>query len=146
MKSRFVLANDIGGTHITSAVIDTSDWTILQSSLVRTTINSSSDAKTILLSWTQAMKQSINQSCKYDDITHIGIAMPGPFDYEGGISYITGQNKYDHLYKVNVKEELLKRLELPIKDIRFINDAASFLQGEIFVNNIREKNEYSESH
>lgn len=139
MKNRFVLANDIGGTHITSAVIDTSNWSILQPSLVRASINSGSDAKTILSSWTQAMKKAIDQSSKKNEIIHIGIAMPGPFDYEEGISLIKGQNKYDKLYKVNVKTELLKIFGQQIEDIRFINDAASFLQGEIFVNGIAEK-------
>ena len=62
----------------------------------------------------------------------IGIAMPGPFDYENGISYIKDQNKYEALYGLNIKEQLAKKLEISISDISILNDAACFLQGEVF--------------
>jgi glucokinase len=60
-----------------------------------------------------------------------GIAMPGPFNYEEGISYIRGQNKYESLYGLNVKMLLAEKLGIKKETIHFTNDAACFLQGEL---------------
>jgi glucokinase len=43
----------------------------------------------------------------------IGLAICGPFDYEKGISKITGLDKHESLYDINVKQSLQKSLELP---------------------------------
>ncbi|HRP57404.1 hypothetical protein, partial [Agriterribacter sp.] len=61
----------------------------------------------------------------------MGIAMPGPFDYEKGISYITGLHKYEYLYGLNVKELLAAELNIPLGNIRMMNDAAAYLAGEL---------------
>ncbi len=57
--------------------------------------------------------------------------VPGPFNYEEGISLINGGNKYGALYGVNVKEGLRAALALPAGlPILFENDAACFGLGE----------------
>src|SRR5690606_25071061 len=87
----FILACDIGGTHITSAIVNTHNWEILSYTLTRAHINSSSDAKSIFQGWAGNIKSSLD---KFDGIIkHIGIAMPGPFDYEGGISLMKNQDR-----------------------------------------------------
>jgi glucokinase len=58
--------------------------------------------------------------------------MPGPFDYEKGISLIKDQNKYNSLYQLNIKEMLADVIGLKGTDLMFINDAACFLKGELF--------------
>jgi glucokinase len=58
--------------------------------------------------------------------------MPGPFDYNNGISWMKYQNKYDSLYGLSVKDLLAEKLSLTSKSIRFLNDAESFLKGEVF--------------
>ncbi|WP_168120473.1 ROK family protein [Paenibacillus sp. HB172176] len=69
----------------------------------------------------------------------IGYAFPGPFDYENGISYLTGLDKFERLYGVNLREALTRRLEAdtalsrklePEFRIVFDNDANLFAQGE----------------
>ncbi|NMM47379.1 ROK family protein [Flammeovirgaceae bacterium KN852] len=57
--------------------------------------------------------------------------MPGPFDYENGISLIKGQSKFENLYNVNIKKELASQLQINSSQIRFENDAACFLLGEV---------------
>jgi glucokinase len=47
----------------------------------------------------------------------IGIAMPGPFDYENGISLML-HGKFLDIYNVNIKEELAK--DYRFLRIRFI--------------------------
>lgn len=126
----FILACDIGGTHITSAIVDTNVWEILFDTLTRTHINSSSDAKSIFHGWANNIKSCMD---KFDGtIAHIGIAMPGPFDYEHGISLMKSQDKYDAIYKLNVTHALKNELNNNCIPIKYINDAAAFLQGEIY--------------
>lgn len=57
--------------------------------------------------------------------------MPGPFEYEKGVCLIKGQDKYDALYGMNVKELLAQKLKISATDIRFMNDACCFLKGEV---------------
>ncbi len=126
----YVIAADIGGTHITAALVQTHNWSILPDTLVRNNVDSSADAKSIFRAWTETLARVAELNGRTTPC--IGIAMPGPFEYEKGISLIHNQSKYDALYQVNVKHELATRLGIPDSDIRFINDAAAFLQGEVF--------------
>jgi len=130
MEKPIVLGIDIGGSHITAALVDMETRSIIRSSYNRKFVNSQDSAERIVASWCEIINESFNST---DVLSKkIGIAMPGPFDYENGISLIRDQEKFNALYKLNVKEELAKRLDIPVKDIRFINDAVGFLQGEVF--------------
>lgn len=129
-KSKYILACDIGGTHITSAIVTSDTWTILSETTVRKSINSAQNAKSIFLSWGSAITESI--ALLGLPINQIGIAMPGPFDYQNGISLMKNQNKYDALYQLDITAGLRDTLSIPTLEIRYINDAAAFLQGEIF--------------
>jgi glucokinase len=56
-------------------------------------------------------------------------AMPGPFDYEKGISWM--EHKMPYLYGVNVGEALATRFGWKPEQVRFLNDAAAYLLGEV---------------
>lgn len=127
----FVIAADIGGTHVTAAVVDTQNWQVVNESLIRYGVNSHADAKSILSAWSIPFQEIIRHRAA-SAISTIGIAMPGPFDYENGISHMRNQDKYDNLYGMDIRMELAERLGLSGTSIRFINDAAAFLQGEVF--------------
>ena len=71
------------------------------------------------------MGAALQSSCQ------IGIAMPGPFDYEKGICWMKNVNKYDHLYGLDIRQELAKRLDIAPSQISFRNDAEAFLAGEM---------------
>ena len=129
-NSPYIVAADVGGTHITAAVIHTHDWSILPGSMVRNHVDSSASAKSILHTWTDTLTASSKQL--EGNCLPIGIAMPGPFDYVNGISLMQNQDKYDALYQLNIRQELTATLSGPPSAIRFINDAAAFLQGEVF--------------
>ncbi|SFN24461.1 glucokinase [Chitinophaga sp. YR627] len=124
-----VLAVDIGGSHITTALVDMQQRTLLPRSLWRANINSHGSAEEIIAGWVDVMQQSMGNT---NGANRIGIAMPGPFDYEAGISLIKGLHKYESLYGLNIKELLAKRLQISPDAIRFTNDASCFLQGELF--------------
>src|SRR3546814_619555 len=123
-------ADLIGGTHVTAAVVDTRDWQVINESIIRYGVNSHADAKSILSAWSTPFREVIRN--RSEAMAGIGIAMPGPFDYENGISHMRNQDKYDHLYGMDIRMELADRIGLDGSNIRFINDAAAFLQGEVF--------------
>lgn len=125
-----VLGVDIGGSHITLALVNVSEKKILEESYHRAPVNSWATCENIINTWAEAIE--LVYAGANIPVGHIGIAMPGPFDYENGISYIRGNKKYDSLYGVNVKQLLAKRLNIAPENIRLLNDAAAFLQGEAF--------------
>ena len=70
------------------------------------------------------------------ELVGIGIALPGPFDYENGISLIRGIRKYDAIYQTNLKELMIQWIiKLGFQattPIIFENDATSFAKGEYY--------------
>ncbi|GCC51633.1 ROK family protein [Chryseotalea sanaruensis] len=124
-----VLGVDIGGSHLTAALIDMESNELLQPSYVRIRVNSKGSAYEILNTWCEAI-ESIFEKFPQASLK-VGFAMPGPFDYERGISKITGLDKYEALYDLPVKEFLAGRLKIEMDNIRMMNDAACFLKGEV---------------
>jgi glucokinase len=120
---------DIGGSHITAAHINAADFKIVKSSLVRERVAAMEGAEVIFKAWADALSSLIIR--EGDEVTRIGIAMPGPFDYEKGISLMKGMKKYDSLYGMNILEILATRLDIPQDYILFRNDAEAFLHGEL---------------
>jgi glucokinase len=120
---------DIGGTHITVGLVDTEKGELLPNTIVRAHIDPSLGKDEIIGAWCDAVRKSFTAI----DVpaTRIGIAMPGPFDYDNGISYITGLHKYESLYGVNVKEMMADVLDIDATDILMLNDASAFLFGEL---------------
>ncbi|MBO9728852.1 MAG: ROK family protein [Chitinophaga sp.] len=130
MKNSTALGIDIGGSHITAALVDLGTRSIIEGSWNRTRIDSHGEATDIIASWAAVIREVFNNAPA--GVQHIGIGMPGPFDYEQGISLMKGQHKYDALYQLNVKNLLAEKLGITPAQIRFINDAGCFLQGEVF--------------
>ncbi|WP_165806553.1 ROK family protein [Chitinophaga parva] len=120
-----VLVADIGGTHITTALVELPSGRLLEDTLHRGHVRAQAGVNIILDDWAAVMQRSMQGA----DVQALGIAMPGPFDYETGISLIKGFHKYEALYGKNVKTLLMQRLDL--QSIRMANDARCFLQGEL---------------
>jgi len=135
MNNSFILSADIGGSHITAAIIDLETSIILPSTLVRRHVDAHQDAEEIIRIWAEVLQEA-GALYKLPDLK-IGIALPGPFDYSKGICQIQNQDKYDALYGLNIKELLACKLPVSAQDIRLINDAGSFLQGEVFAGTAR---------
>ncbi|HEY3401761.1 MAG TPA: ROK family protein [Ohtaekwangia sp.] len=133
MTDSIVLGVDIGGSHITAGLVEMETRTILTDSIKRRKVNSADSAENIIATWSGLIKEVTSSNVN----TRIGIAMPGPFDYELGISYIKGLEKYESLYGRNVKSLVAEALGIPANHIRLKNDAGCFLQGEIFAGSAR---------
>ena len=129
-----VIAADIGGTHISAAVIF---WNSGQATIQRKVsaeIDTSQSAGRLICEWSSVIREVAQ------DLGHfnLGIAMPGPFDYEMGISLIESQGKMKSLYRLSVKNLLADELGISPASIQFQNDAESFLKGEALVGSVQE--------
>lgn len=124
-----VVGIDIGGSHITMAQVDPEKREIIDSTYIREHVDSFEIREVIFSAWTSAVEKAIYGLNKEELL--IGIAMPGPFDYEKGIALMQ-QGKFIDIYQLNVKEELAERLSISSGQIYFVNDAAAFLEGEVF--------------
>ncbi|WP_300598447.1 ROK family protein [Niabella sp.] len=126
--NNLVLAVDIGGTHITAALIDLEKRSMIRPSLIRMPVNAAAAVKPVIDTWSACMRAAMQDV----PVSKICIAMPGPFDYQGGVSLMKAQGKYDALYQHNVKQLLAESLHCSPGQFFIKNDAACFLQGEVF--------------
>ena len=119
-----LLSWDIGGTHVTAAIVD---GTKIEN---RTDlpVDNEASAKDILGVWTQA---GIEAAASFPSLVGGALAMPGPFDYARGVSH--HQTKFRTLNGLNIAEELSNTLQargLPPLRLSFTNDAGCFALGE----------------
>ncbi|WP_316785891.1 ROK family protein [Pedobacter frigiditerrae] len=128
INDSIAIGADIGGTHITAALVDLKEKRILPGSFIREKIDSHGSQEQIMEAWSETILK-VRQG---RNVNKVSLAMPGPFDYDKGICLIKNQNKYENLYGLNIKELLAAKLKNEPEDISMVNDAASFLQGEVF--------------
>lgn len=130
MGKQYYVGVDIGGTHISAAGAITAAGPVLENTFFRQPVNAGGTAAEILSGWAGLIQRTIN-ALPPGQLVGIGIAMPGPFDYEEGRSLMKDQDKFDALYGLNIRQELLQRLELPDPaPLVFENDAICFALGE----------------
>ena len=124
-----ILGADIGGSHISCALLDAGTLQLLPYSFRRGLMNPHGTADQILQSWSSCIRKTWNSIGL--ERSRIGIAMPGPFDYDRGIALMKGTEKYEALYGIDVRTALASMLDIAPEDIRFQNDASCFLLGEM---------------
>lgn len=124
----YYIAMDVGGTEIKTCIVSNKGEII--SRIEKFEARAETSKKEIIKNFItilQYMKEKADVNEQM--ISGIGLAFPGPFDYENGISYIKGINKYDAIYEMNLKEVLQEKFGIKIP-IRFKNDADLFTLGE----------------
>ena len=127
---KYAIGADIGGSHISSVLVDMETGRMIPESLAEQKVNNQASADEILNDWALALRKTMN-SATIDELSGIGFAMPGPFDYKTGVALMKNVAKYDSLYGINVGNELKKLLQLPAEmPFRYLNDALSFAVGE----------------
>jgi glucokinase len=116
---------DIGGTHVTAALVDLAAGAVVGGIVRRGTLRPSAPAEELLdsvLVCGQALEAPAGASW--------GVAVPGPFDYEAGVALFAGVGKFESLYGTDVGHALRAGLPGPAGSVRFLNDADAFLLGE----------------
>lgn len=138
MNKKYAVGLDIGGTHITAAVIDIVDMKVIDFSVHKESFDSNMPVDEVMTIWEKAITTSI-ESSKVEKTTGLAVCMPGPFDYTNGVCWIKGQSKYEHFYGLNVRDLFKDKLNLSNDfPILFENDAVCFGKGEVFkdINNL----------
>lgn len=132
MNKEYAVGIDIGGTHITTAIIDVKNMQLLALSLHKESFDSNLPVDQVMSIWEKAIQTSIKNS-KVENIMGLSVCMPGPFDYENGICWIKDQSKYEHFYGLNVRYLFQGTLNLTSDfPILFENDAVCFGKGEVY--------------
>lgn len=123
-----IIAGDVGGSHLTVALFEEQDGLFDLIDQKRVLIDSTQSKSYILKKWSAVFSDYFSLGEK----VFLALAMPAPFDYENGVCLIQDQNKFKSLYKVNLKVEISKILNIATDDIKFVNDAQAFLSGEAY--------------
>jgi glucokinase len=111
---------DIGGTHVTAALVDPATWQVRQAT--RYHVDADAPAEAVLERFWRA-----GNALRAPRGAVWGVAMPDPFDYRTGVALFEGVGKYSALRGVDVGAALRDRLH---GTFRFLNDADAFLLGE----------------
>src|SRR6185312_8181178 len=130
MDEHNVIGVDVGGSHITAGIVDLKSREVLRATLIREHVNSKDSAEKIIDAWANIIDKLFNDHPQASK--KIGIAMPGPFDYENGICLIQGVDKFESLFGLNIKKLLSDKLKIDDENILMMNDASCFLKGELF--------------
>lgn len=115
---------DVGGSHVTAAVVVT-DGTLAR---VERRVERNIDphgARDDLLDAIASPARDVDRSA-HECI----VAMPGPFDEETGIGSFAGVAKFASIAGVPLHAEIARRLVIEPAGVRFLNDAVAYGVGE----------------
>ena len=119
-----VLVYDVGGSHISAAVFDGASCGL--EGVVSAGYPSEQSIDTFLNVLHSLGTMAINSR---GGVLGASLAMPGPFDYQAGVSWM--QHKLVYLYGFDLRGALARHFGWAAAKIRFLNDAAAYLKGEI---------------
>ena len=119
-----VLVYDVGGSHVSAAVCRKDAFRLGPVVSASHPAEHSSEAFVNVLHslGTQA-------SANFGSVLGAELAMPGPFDYAVGISRMT--HKMPYLFGVDLRQALAQCFGWQHEKVRFLNDAAAYLLGEV---------------
>ena len=119
-----VLVYDVGGSHISAAVFERGNCHL--DGLVSAGYPSEQSIDTFLNVLHSLGALAIQGQ---PGVLGASLAMPGPFDYQAGVSWM--QHKLAYLYGYDLRGALARHFGWAPERIRFLNDAAAYLMGEI---------------
>jgi len=135
-----VVALDVGGTSVKSALVDAASHTAGDVHTQR--LDSLGSAADVLAAFAVILRREV-EAAGDRPLLGVGVGFPGPFDYERGICLIQGGSasaqaiahadgraKYESLYGLDLGQEFRARLDRPELPIRFANDATVAILGE----------------
>lgn len=130
---QYALVYDVGGSHISAALCARGTYSL--HGLTRAPLPDHesgtghfSAASFVRLIHTLGETAANAAGIDRTSIAGACLAMPGPFDYENGISHM--QHKLQSLLNFDLKSALATRFHWQPAQLRFVNDAAAFTLGE----------------
>ncbi|TLS51819.1 ROK family protein [Paenibacillus antri] len=137
MTSSLIVAFDVGGTEIKAAAL--ADGRIAEGTVGHYETRAGLAAGPMIARFVDIFADILDKAGPDAAADGLGVAFPGPFDYEEGVSRIRGLGKFDSLYGLPVGRLLQEALRAdertggrltPRFRIAFENDAALFGLGE----------------
>lgn len=124
-KDRYLLL-DVGGTEIKGCVSDAEGQ---KTRIRKFPSQAQKSAEKILDNFAQICRELEKEA--NGRVRAVGMAIPGPFDYEKGISRMQGLKKYDAIYGIPLEPEIKARVpELKEAPFLFLHDIEAFALGE----------------
>jgi len=128
-EEKCVLAVDVGGTSIKLALISF-EGNYIEETFRVIHVNSMGEREEILRPFIGILKKGLKDACEREvKVKAIGLAVPGPFDLERGISLM--KHKFSSLYGLNLRRIIVQSLGLEKEfPIIFKLDSWAFVVGE----------------
>ncbi|KAA9036537.1 ROK family protein [Ginsengibacter hankyongi] len=128
---------DVGGSHVTASLIDTCITPDQPLHLLRKDINAFGKAFNIITDIGSCINEILIGDIKIDAV---GIAFPGPFNYEKGVCAIANVGgKFEQTFGLHVKQALKDITGLNDTIFRFSNDAHCFATGAFYRHQLSSK-------
>lgn len=132
-KKKYILL-DVGGTEIKGSV---SDRNGVRTKIRKFPARAQKSTEKILDNFAKICRELMIEAD--GSVVGVGMAIPGPFDYENGISRMQGLNKYDAIYGIPLESEIKARVpELGSARFLFLHDIEAFALGESWYGNCRD--------
>jgi len=128
---------DVGGSHITAVLTGNNNCDNSAGSSTRIKLNSNDSAYTIVTALSNCITSLLGEK---KEIEAVGIAFPGPFDYEHGISAIANVGgKFESTFGLHVQQALKDFTGLRHTVFKFSNDAHCFAAGAYSLHQLNSK-------
>lgn len=126
----FYLMFDVGGTKIKAGILG-EDGKLLDNHIYSYPSKAKEPKDAIFLNFKNIILELIHSMGQSDrEIKGIGMAFPGPFDYEKGMSRMVGLDKYDSIANLSIQDELGKICEkVKTCKFKFLHDVEGFALG-----------------
>lgn len=133
---------DVGGSHVTAAVVDPAALASATASVGPEALLPSAERAAVvdphaglevLLEQLTAPARAVTDAlagARARPLRGWAVAMPGPFDYDAGTGSFTGVDKFASLAGVDLRAAFAGRLGVAPADVRFCNDAVAYAIGE----------------
>jgi len=126
-STTLIPALEVGGTHVTAAVVDLSTGQVLEPTRSHRSLDSDGPATDVIQT---LLEVAAPVAAAAGRNATLGVAFPGPFDYSRGIGRFEGVAKFESLTGLDVGAALRAGLDGMVEGIAFLNDADAFVLGE----------------
>jgi predicted NBD/HSP70 family sugar kinase/mannose-6-phosphate isomerase class I len=137
MESNKKIGIDVGGSHVTVSVFENNSAEKQSQVVIRKEINSKENPIAIISDIGSCITEVLSDGTIVDAV---GIAFPGPFNYEKGVSEIIGVGgKFEQTFGVHLQQALKNFTGLIDTPFVFANDAHCFAEGAYFRHHLKSK-------
>lgn len=128
---------DVGGSHVTVSVVENNAVNEIPKRFLRKEINSEEKATAIIAAIGSCINEIVNEN---ESVEAVGIAFPGPFNYDKGVSEIVGVGgKFETTFGIHLQQSLQDFTNLKNVPFVFANDADCFAEGAYFRHKLKSK-------